>query len=86
MSLVSENIAPSTKGQKFGTNAKTKKEVETLVDAISKIEGVKKVIANQDEFPVEVTIITSEWVAITTIQQAAINEGFHLIRESLFFD
>lgn len=84
MSIVSENVIPGGYGKVFGTNATTKTDLDKIAKAIRKINGVKDVIVDYDIFPREFTIHSNAMVKVEDIQNAAIQEGFHLIPKSLF--
>jgi len=84
MSIVSENIIPGGYGKIFGTNATTKTDLNKIAKAIRKINGVNDVTLDYDIFPHEFTIHTNTMVKIEEIQNAAIQQGFHVIPKSLF--
>ncbi len=84
MSIVSENIIPGGYGKVFGTNATSKTDLNKIAMAIRKINGVKDVIVDYDTFPREFTIHSNTMVKIEEVQNAAIQQGFHVIPKSLF--
>ncbi|MGV9004066.1 heavy-metal-associated domain-containing protein [Flavobacterium sp.] len=79
MSLLTENVIPGSQGKVFGTNATELHSLEIIKNAIQTISGIKEVIINEDVFPREITIYTSEVVTVTEIQEAVIAAGFHVI-------
>lgn len=84
MSLLSENVIPGNHGKVFGTNAKENYNLETIKKAILKIKGIKDVIVNEDIYPREFTIHTSQIVSIKEIEDAVIAVGFHAIPKKIF--
>ncbi|GAB1445769.1 MAG: hypothetical protein KF860_08950 [Cyclobacteriaceae bacterium] len=84
MSIVSENIIPGGYGRIFGTDATTKTELNRIAEALRRVNGVKDVIVDYEIFPHEFTIHSNTVVKIEEIQNAAIQQGFHVIPKSLF--
>lgn len=84
MSLLSENVIPGNHGKVFGTNAKEHYSLEKIKAAIEMIEGVKDVILNEAIFPRELTVHTTQIVAIKDIENAVIKVGFHAIPKHHF--
>ena len=84
MSLLSDNVIPGNHGKVFGTNATDRHSLELIKNAVLKIEGIKDVIINEDVFPREVTVYTSEVVTVNEIQDAIIVVGFHAIPKDSF--
>lgn len=84
MSFLSENIIPGNHGKVFGTNAKSKQEMEKIKSAILNIDGIVDVIINDDVFPLEFTIHSSKIIKIDDIENVVIETGFHAIPKELF--
>lgn len=84
MSLFSDNVIPGNHGKVFGTNAKSHQEVLKIVDAISHIEGIKDVIADEEKYPREFVVHTHKLVAVRDIEKAVIKAGFHSTPKALF--
>lgn len=84
MSFLSENIIPGNHGKVFGTNAKSKQEMEKIKSAILNIDGIVDVIINDDVFPLEFTIHSSKIIKIDDIENVVIETGFHTIPKELF--
>lgn len=84
MTIISENVIPGGHGKVFGTNAKYKSSLESIKKVLLRIDGIIDVIINEDVFPIELTVHTSEIVAIKEIEDAVISVGFHAIPKGLF--
>ena len=84
MSLLSENVIPGNYGKIFETNATEHKDLIKIKNAISKVDGVKDVILDENEFPKKITIYTSSLVTVKDIEDVVIKTGFHAIPKSLF--
>ena len=52
--------------------------------AISKVDGVKDVILDENEFSRKITVYTSSLVTVKDIEHIVIKTGFHAIPKSLF--
>lgn len=79
MSILSDNVIPGKQGKVFETNAKEAKDLEQIRHKLLAMEGVKEVTLNQEVFPKEFTVQTSQMVPIKDIEQAVISEGFHAL-------
>lgn len=84
MTLLSENVIPGNHGKVFGTNAKTDNDLEKIKTVLLKLNGVKDVVVENEKFPVEFIVHTSEMVRIEDIEQKVISVGFHAIPKTLF--
>lgn len=84
MSLISESVIPGNHGQIFGTDAKTKEELNKIKTVVQAIEGVEDALVNMNVFPREITIHTSTLVKITTIEKEVNKVGFHAIPKGIF--
>lgn len=84
MSLLSENVIPGNHGKVFGTNAKEHSSLEKIKFAIEKIDGIKDVIVNEDVFPRELTVHTTQIVSVKEIEDAVIKVGYHAIPKHHF--
>lgn len=83
MSILTENIIPGNQGKVFETNAKEAKDLEQIKKRLLAMEGIKEITLNQDSFPKEFIVQTSQMVPIKDIEQAVISEGFHAIPKGL---
>lgn len=84
MSLLSENIIPGNYGKVFETDATEHDQLEKIKLSILKLEGVKEVFVNEDDFPKKLTIHTSKIVDIEDVENAVKKIGFHVIPKSTF--
>lgn len=84
MTLISENVIPGDHGKIFETNAENQGELEQIKKAILRIEGVKDVVPNNEIYPREITVLTSDFVNISEVAQAAHEAGFHVLPRTLF--
>lgn len=84
MNLLSENVIPGDHGKIFETNAKNQIELEGIKKAVLRIEGIKDVLINNDVFPREITVLTTSFVNIKEVEQAAHEAGFHVLPRALF--
>lgn len=84
MSLISDNIIPGEHGKIFGTNAKEIDDLKKIQHEILKVDGVTEVILNPQAFPREITVHTSKLVEVQSVENAALETGFHVIPKKLF--
>ena len=84
MNLISENVIPGDHGKIFETNAENQSDLEQIKKAILRIEGVSEVLLNNEVYPREITVLTTAFVEITEVEQAADEEGFHVLPRTLF--
>ncbi|NVJ87485.1 MAG: heavy-metal-associated domain-containing protein [Algoriphagus sp.] len=83
MSILSDNVIPGNQGKVFETNAKEAKDLEQIQKKLLAMEGIKEVTLNQEVFPKEFTVHTSQMVPIKDIEQAVISEGFHAVTKGV---
>ena len=79
MSFLSENIVPGDKGKVFGTNAKSRDDLQRIKNHLLTLEGVKDVEINSDTFPAEITIYTMQVVKVDDLQKRVMEVGFHVM-------
>ena len=84
MNLISENVIPGDHGKIFETNAENQSDLEQIKKAVLRIEGVIEVLLNNEVYPREITVLTTAFVEITEVEQAADEEGFHVLPRTLF--
>ena len=84
MSLISENVIPGDHGKIFETNAENQSDLDQIKKAILRIEGVSEVLLDNDIYPREITVLTSTFVSVEEVAQAADEEGFHVLPKTLF--
>ena len=84
MNLLSENVIPGDHGKIFETNAENQSDLEQIKKAILRIEGISDVILNNEIYPREITVLTTDFVNITEVAEAADEAGFHILPKSLF--
>ncbi|TFV95685.1 heavy-metal-associated domain-containing protein [Algoriphagus kandeliae] len=83
MSILSDNVIPGKQGKVFETNAKEAKDLEQIRSKLLAMEGIHEVTLNQDKFPKEFTVQTSQMVPIKDIEQAVISQGFHAVPKGM---
>ena len=79
MSFLSENIVPGDQGKVFGTNAKSRDDLQRIKNHLLTLEGVKDVEINSDTFPAEITIYTMQVVKVDDLQKRVMEVGFHVM-------
>lgn len=84
MNLLSENVIPGDHGKIFETNAENKTDLEHIKKTVLRIEGISDVLLNDDIFPREITVLTTDFVKVEEVQQAADEAGFHVLPKALF--
>lgn len=84
MNLISENVIPGDHGKTFETNAKDIRELEIIKKTILRMEGVRDVVINNDVYPREVTVLTTDFISVTEVEAAVHAEGFHVLPKKLF--
>lgn len=84
MTLLSENVIPGDHGKIFETNAESINDLEEIKKAVMRIEGIKDVLLNDDVYPREITVLTTAFVNITEVEEAAHHAGFHVLPRTLF--
>lgn len=84
MSLISENVIPGDHGKIFETNAENQSDLDQIKKAVLRIEGVSEVLLNHETYPREITVLTTSFVSVAEVAQAADDEGFHVLPKTLF--
>lgn len=84
MNIISENVIPGDHGKIFETNAESQSDLEQIKKAVIRIEGVKDILLNNEIYPREITVLTSAFVDVEAVAQAAHEEGFHVLPKTLF--
>lgn len=84
MSLITDNIIPGNYGKVFSTDAKKKKDLLKIKEAIENLPGIKDVILHMDKYPIEITIHTNALVHIDVVEKEVMRFGFHAIPKGLF--
>ncbi|MCK0123926.1 heavy-metal-associated domain-containing protein [Gelidibacter sp. F2691] len=84
MTFITENIIPGNYGKKFTSDADDPAEKSSLEAAIMEIDGVTKVIF-EDDSPFDFTVHTDQVVHVTELQDKAKALGFHIIAKAPFF-
>lgn len=84
MSLISENVIPGDHGKIFETNAENQNDLEQIKKAVLRIEGISDVLLNNDVYPREITVLTTSFVNVEEVAQAADQAGFHVLPKALF--
>ena len=69
---------PGSHGRSFGTDARSRIDLERIRAKIRELRGIKKVKFNREKFPVEFTIYTSTMVAIKDVAEKVNATGFHV--------
>lgn len=84
MGLFTEHVIPGNHGAIFTTNAKSKEDLEDILEILTGIEGIQDAMYNDEVFPHEITVHTTKLVKIHHIQNAVRSTSFHLVPKTLF--
>lgn len=84
MNIISENVIPGEHGKIFETNATSLNDLEQIKKAVLRIEGISDVLLNNDSYPRELTVLTTDFVTIKEVEEAADQAGFHVLPKTLF--
>lgn len=84
MSLTSEHIIPGNHGKTFETDAQNHDDLQTIKEAILRVDGIKNVLINEETFPKQFTVHTSKLVEIKAIEKEINKTGFHAIPKAIF--
>ncbi|WP_299391203.1 heavy-metal-associated domain-containing protein [uncultured Gelidibacter sp.] len=85
MTYITENIIPGNYGKKFTTDVDDASEKSKLEAAILEVEGVTKVIFEENVYPLVFTIHTDQVVHVSEIQDKAKALKCHVIAKEPFF-
>ncbi len=84
MSLTSDNVIPGNHGKIFKTDADDSVELGKIRTAILSVKGVKNVLIEEQEFPNEITVLTTDLVKVDEIQEVVAETGYHVVPKTLF--
>ncbi|MCB0447828.1 MAG: heavy-metal-associated domain-containing protein [Gelidibacter sp.] len=85
MSFLSENVIPGYYGKKFTTDAKELTDLQTIHNALLKLDGIKDVLFEADVYPVVFTIHTYKVVTVDAIEDCVKKLNFHAIPKGNIF-